>query len=492
MNKLRRIRFTGQLLIAAVVLSASVLAHAAATIVIVNGDPAGVGFNDPTPAVPIGGNSGTTVGQQRLNVYLAVANAWGSNLTSVQPIRVYATWEALTCTATGAVLGAAGAWDVIRDFSGAPFADTWYSVALANKLAGVDFTPLDPTATDIRDALGVDIVARFNINLGAANCLAGLPFYLGLDNNHGTLIDFYTVLLHELGHGLGFQAFTNGQTGARLNDGVPHPAMWERFMLDTTTNKTWFNMSNAERAASGLNTRRLVWTGTNVSVGAPSVLSFGVPALGINSIPVPSVSGSYSTGISQFGPPLSTTAVVGQLMPFATQAGGTGPGCDPFNAANATAARNNIMLIDRGVCGFAVKTKNAQNAGARGVVIANNALGAPPINLGGTDPTVTIPTGSVTQADGALLKSALIFRSRSSSGVVATLGINQTQLAGADLAGRVLLYTPNPFQGGSSVSHWDTIASRNLLMEPAINPDLTHSVSPPFDLTLQLLKDLGW
>jgi hypothetical protein len=35
-------------------------------------------------------------------------------------------------------------------------------------------------------------------------------------------------------------------------------------------------------------------------------------------------------------------------------------------------------------------------------------------------------------------------------------------------------------------------ASPNLLMEPSINSDLTLSVSPPQDLTLPLLKDIGW
>ena len=48
-----------------------------ATITIVNKDPVGVGFNDPTPAAPVGGNAGTTLGQQRLNVFQAAAAIWG-------------------------------------------------------------------------------------------------------------------------------------------------------------------------------------------------------------------------------------------------------------------------------------------------------------------------------------------------------------------------------------------------------------------------------
>ena len=41
---------------------------------------------------------------------------------------------------------------------------------------------------------------------------------------------------------------------------------------------------------------------------------------------------------------------------------------------------------------------------------------------------------------------------------------------------------------GSSIYHFDVIATPNLLMEPAINPDLTHGV----DLTRQQMTDIGW
>src|SRR3954469_20438883 len=101
-------------------------AHAAATIVIVNGDPAGVGFNDATAVAPVGGNPGTTLGQQRLNAFQAAANKWGATLTAVPIVRILATFEPLTCTATTAVLGSAGATEVFRDFPGAPLSGHWY------------------------------------------------------------------------------------------------------------------------------------------------------------------------------------------------------------------------------------------------------------------------------------------------------------------------------------------------------------------------------
>src|SRR4051794_33689967 len=81
----------------------------AAQIIVVNGDPAGEGFNDPTPAAPVGGNPGTTVGQQALNVFQAAAQKWGGTLQSTQPILVIAFFTPLPCNSTSAVLGAANA-----------------------------------------------------------------------------------------------------------------------------------------------------------------------------------------------------------------------------------------------------------------------------------------------------------------------------------------------------------------------------------------------
>ena len=178
-------------------------------------------------------------------------------------------------------------------------------------------------------------------------------------------------------------------------------------------------------------------------------------------------------------------------MPVMTQSA-AGPGCEPFNVINQLAVNGKIALIDRGICSFIVKVKNAQNAGAVGVIIGDNVAGSPPAGMGGSDPSITIPSVRISQADSNKLKSALIFRSRTRSGMFANLGVNLAQRAGADPLGRALMFTPNPYQSGSSVSHWDTIAFPNLLMEPNINSDLTHSVTVPFDLTLQLLLDIGW
>jgi hypothetical protein len=159
---------------------------------------------------------------------------------------------------------------------------------------------------------------------------------------------------------------------------------------------------------------------------------------------------------------------------------------------NVAAVSGKIVLIDRGVCGFTVKVKNAQDAGAIGVIMQNNVAGSPPPGMGGVDPTIVIPSVMITQADGALFRGFLRFRSRTHSGMFGGIVVDPNQLQGADTAGRLMLFTPNPYVPGSSVSHWDTSAFRNLLMEPAINGDLTHNLDIPFDLTLRFMRDIGW
>src|SRR6186713_2063458 len=109
----------------------------AATVIINNIDGAGEGFNDATPAAPVGGNPGLTVGQQRLNVFQEAANIWGSILPSSVVIRVRAAFNPITggCTATSGVLGSAGPVNIVRDFPNALYSSTWYHVALGNRLA---------------------------------------------------------------------------------------------------------------------------------------------------------------------------------------------------------------------------------------------------------------------------------------------------------------------------------------------------------------------
>ncbi len=457
----------------------------AATINIHSRDPAGVGFNDPTPTEPVGGNPGKTLGEQRYNVYRFVADIWEKQLDSAVPIEVSAGWEALSCTATSATLGSAGAWNIWRDFPNAPKPNTWYPQALANKLAKTNLS--DEQEDDGTGYGNVDIKTQFNANLGSENCLAGSPFYLGLDGLAGDKVNFVETLLHELGHGLGFAALTtSGKTGARLQ-GIP--SVWEAFMYDNSVGKTWLDMTDVERQESGLRPLQLAWTGPNAVTGAAVTLS-RVPLLNVTS-PAPGVAGTYEYSLAAFGPAPTNPGKLGPLAIAGELA------CAPLSPAAAAAVKGKVALIDRGSCTFVSKAKVAQDAGAIGVVIANNVAGAGAPGMSGEDLTLVIPTVGVSLEVGAQLKAGVLasakFGSRSTPGTLtATLSTDKKRLSGADKAGRPLLYTPNPYESGSSVSHWDVSASPNLLMEPRINSDLTTTLVAPKDLTFLLLKDLGW
>jgi len=458
------------LLLASIVgLIVSSSAFGQATIVIENGDTpgSGTGFYDTTPATPVGGNTGTTVGEQRLIAFQAAANIWGATLTSGPTIVIRASWSStMPCGTTSGTLASSGTTSLRANFANAPFNSFWYGVALANALAGSDPNPAN-----------AEINATFNLNVGTSGCLTNTTWYYGLDNNHGPNgTDLFAVCLHEFAHGLGFASFTNAETGV-LPGTAPNifPGIYEKFLLDNTTGKTWPDMTDAERVASALNTRRLAWNGPQVTSDVPSVLGLGTPLFRVNSPPALAV--IYQIGTATFGPPLSSPGVTGDLA----QAIPT-DGCSAIGGA----VSGKTALIDRGTCTFVTKVKNAQNAGATGVVIVNNVAGSPPPGMPGTDFTITIPSLMITQSDGDNIKAQLGFP------VNATLTQDPAVRTGADPSGRALLFTPNPVSGGSSVSHWDASALPNQLMEPGINNDLTHSVTTPQDLTLSLLKDIGW
>jgi hypothetical protein len=155
-------------------------------------------------------------------------------------------------------------------------------------------------------------------------------------------------------------------------------------------------------------------------------------------------------------------------------------GCEPI--LNAAEVNGKVALIDRGGCPFVVKVKNAQDAGAIAVVVADSMPGCPALGMSGVDPTITIPVVRVTFDDGLTIKTGLPLEPD------VNMLRDPSKMAGADAAGRVFVYTPVPFALGSSVSHWDTSCDPNVLMEPALNPELSSKV----DLTQAQMADIGW
>ena len=196
---------------------------AIAKVKIVNADGPGEGFNDPTPLAPSGANKGKTIGQQRLIAFEHAAKFWGATLPDIgnMQIRVFANFNPLACTNAGVVLGSAGTVTIWSDCPQAPFANTWYHSALANKLSGTDLSegpkvdPQDPVFADGR--INNDIRAQFNSRLGTDVACGASFWYYGLDTNTPVNgINLVAVLLHEFGHGLGFANFISEDTGEEI------------------------------------------------------------------------------------------------------------------------------------------------------------------------------------------------------------------------------------------------------------------------------------
>ncbi len=447
---------------AVLLILAGALPASAADVVLVNLDPPGTGLNDPTPATPVGGNPGTTLGEQRTNVYLLAAQIWGDTLDSNVPIFVGATFQPLPCSPTGGVLGAAGPTYVFNNFPNAGFADTWYVSAEADALA------------DAQLVNDIDIISFFNSDIDDNDpaCLTGRTWYYGFDNDQGSDLDFLTVVLHEINHGLGNLELVSEGTGA-LFFGLPD--IYTKFMLDLDLNATWDTLTDAERLASQVNTGNLVWNGSNVTNEAPSFLG---PRPSIQVLRPKAITGSYEVQQASFGPPLlGGGGTTGQVVLVDDGSGVATDGCEPIqNNVNGK-----IALIDRGTCAFTLKVANAEAAGAKGVIVANNQPSGP-APMGGSSSTIGIPSVGTTLDFGDTLKAEL-------PGVNVKLILDDDFLAGTS-QGFVRLYAPDPVQPGSSKSHWDTSAEPSLLMEPSITPNLESAQTR--DLSPALLRDIGW
>jgi len=153
----------------------------------------------------------STFPTQARTVFTAAANVWANILNSSVPIEIKACWA--TNMGSSSILGYSGGGYIHRDFPGATRASTYYSGSLANSLNGSD---LSPTNEDMH----ITYNSAFN-------------WYYGTDGNTpATQHDLFTVVLHEIAHGLNFSGgmYFSGGTGYWRN--YPYPNIYDTFIRD--------------------------------------------------------------------------------------------------------------------------------------------------------------------------------------------------------------------------------------------------------------------
>jgi hypothetical protein len=148
---------------------------------------------------------------------------WSTLIETPVPIRVLAVWQVIGDQSgnTQNILGGANPGTYIRDFSGAQQRLTWYPVALAEKMARKDLNSVD----------NPDIFAQFN---------SAFPnWYFGIDGIPQVgKTDFVTVVLHEIGHGLGITKGYNvsGDVGEISSFFAPLHVIYDHFIENSSDN----------------------------------------------------------------------------------------------------------------------------------------------------------------------------------------------------------------------------------------------------------------
>lgn len=124
-----------------------------------------------------------------------------------------------------------------------------------------------------------------------------------------------------------------------------------------------------------------------------------------------SIKGKFYGAKSAVGPQLTAEGLKGKIVLVRDSNATTSFACGLI--ANQNELAGNIALIDRGgACGTnstanRAKIKRAQDAGAIGVIIAHNLSGQTPQPVSGTDNTINIPSISIGNGTGVMLKTAM-------------------------------------------------------------------------------------
>jgi hypothetical protein len=440
-------------------------------------DSFGFGFRDNSSVSPVPGNPATTLGAQRRNVMEAAADIWASRLDAAISVRARANFDDLQC-GDDTTLGLGGTTGLARNFFNAPLPGVNYPLSLATALSGQRFTNF---SNELR--------VTFNFRIDD-QCLDNVDgFWYGLDPEvppaNGT-ISFLELVLHELGHGLGFASLTNRETREFLGN-PPMPDIMSQFLFGLAEQRTWAEMTPQQRDATSRSGPNLVWIGAQTNQRATErLLPPGIvqtnPVIGGQTTfeafiqgfpPYPPLSGLHGSVVLVDGPgPANPSSPWGRAL-----------ACAPLD--NAAEVQGNIALVRRGDCTFAQKWQTVFDAGAIAMLLVDNV----PAGSDGAierdsalslDRTLPIPIWFVPRNTGDLFLSALPLD--------ATLGYDLASDPRGTTGGFVNMQA-DPETETSNVSHFS-----NTMVPPSLmNPSITNiSFDGDLDFVPDFMYDIGW
>ncbi len=143
----------------------------------------------------------------------------------------------------------------------------------------------------------------------------------------------------------------------------------------------------------------------------PGIMTVGSPGNAANVIAAGAITDPHFVGIpvtysgTSYGAVLGAFANFGSSFTSPTDFTTTTPATGCTTITNSVSGK--IAVIDRGTCTFTTKIRNAETAGAIGVLMVQNIVGDP-IAMGadGTTPVPTIPAAMLSRSDGGVLKTA--------------------------------------------------------------------------------------
>ncbi|MCO4813429.1 MAG: T9SS type A sorting domain-containing protein [Flavobacteriales bacterium] len=246
-------------------------------------------------------------------------NIWSQYLNSTVPIKLNVIYTNLGATVLGTTLP-----NGRTNFTGAPDSEVGYPTSLANSISGVELNPGE---------FDMDIYMNSSSN-----------WYFGLDGNAGAQVDFVTVFLHEMVHGLGGISFGKvennlGSFGMLTLADIPLPTsfsvnfepgvhtIWDNFLIngnnqDIVDSLIFQNISNA--LANEIQSGDIYFNGPNATAAnagvypkiyAPAAWTIGSSLHHFDEVTFPQGDENelftpFLSGVSQFPGPVLLGALV--------------------------------------------------------------------------------------------------------------------------------------------------------------------------------------